>query len=39
MEMQDKYHEILRIFHDIQITKPDDKLVTIQSYRDEMLAI
>merc|ERR1712060_602632 len=39
IEIQNKYNEILKIFYEIQITKPDDKLVTIQSFRDEMLAI
>lgn len=29
IEMQTKYHEILKIFYKIQCTKPDDKLVTI----------
>jgi len=39
IEIQNKYHEILKIFFKIQQTKPDDKLVTIQSFRDEMLSI
>jgi len=29
IEMQNKYHDILKIFFKIQQTKPDDKLVTI----------
>ena len=29
LEIQSKYHEILKIFYQIQITKPDDKLITI----------
>ena len=37
--MQDKYHEILKIFYNIQNTKPDDKLVTIEGYREEMIKI
>ena len=37
--MQNKYHQILKIFYQIQQTKPDDKLVTIQGFRDEMLSI
>ena len=39
IDMQKKYHEILKIFFNIQCTKPDDKLVTIESYREEMLNI
>lgn len=37
--MQHKYHDILKIFFNIQNTKPDDKLTTIEGYRDEMLKI
>ena len=39
IDMQNKYHQILKIFYQIQQTKPDDKLVTIQGFRDEMLSI
>ena len=39
IEIQNKYHEILKIFFKIQKTKPDDKLVTIQSFREDMLGI
>ena len=39
LDMQNKYHEILKIFYQIQSTKPDDKLTTIEGFRDEMLKI
>ena len=39
IDIQNKYHEILKIFFTIQQTKPDDKLVTIQSFREEMMGI
>ena len=39
IDIQNKYKQILKIFYDIQMTQPDDKLVTIQSFREEMLSI
>ena len=39
LDMQNKYHEILKIFYQIQNTKPDDKLTTIEGFREEMLKI
>ena len=39
LDIQNKYHEILKIFYKIQATKPDDKLVTIESFREEMQQI
>lgn len=38
-DMQDKYKEILKIFYNIQSTKPNQKLVTIEGYRPEMVKI
>ena len=37
--MQNKYHEILKIFYKIQKTAPDDKLDVIESYTKEMNSI
>ena len=34
--MQNKYHEILKIFYIIQQTDPDDKLVTIEGLYPQM---
>ena len=39
LDMQDKYNQILKIFYTIQTTKADDKLTTIESYREEMLSL
>ena len=39
IDMQNQYHEILKIFYNIQTTKPDDKLSTIEGYRERMIQI
>lgn len=39
IDMQDKYHEILKIFYQIQLAKPDDKLDCINHYTSEMSKI
>jgi ABC-type transporter MlaC component len=34
--MQNKYNDVLKIFFEIQKTKPDDKLGAIEGFRSEM---
>ena len=37
IDMQNKYKDILKIFHKIQLTKPDDKMKAIEGLRPSML--
>ena len=39
IDMQNKYKDILKIFHKIQLTAPDDKLSAIESMRPTMLQL